>query len=371
MKKKLKLILSLFKNKKSIDDFQLNTPLKWSKAITAAIISLSTFGLIFSFLAKIEEVIVNKGDLESIEPLKNIRSLSSGIISNVFVKEGDLVDNGDILITINSERERNNIKSLSQKIIEETDIHKLDLELLSEKKTSLQNSFKIYDLIFKKHKYLYEQGAYSYINFLESKENLDNIISQIKQLNLQGENLEKKFTSRMIDYKIKLNELNNILSEKEIKSPIKGTVFDLKVNIPGMTISSEKNQPLMKIVPQDLLIAKIFISSKDIAFVKIGQNAEVRLDAYPFSEFGSIKGKLKTIGKETLITESEKAGTFYPATVALDNQYLIKSENKLPILSGQTVQVNLIVREKRVITLLTDVIAMILDPLKSIRSKSS
>ena len=58
----------------------------------------------------------------------------------------------------------------------------------------------------------------------------------------------------------------------------------------------------------------------------------------------------------------------FPAYISLDRPYLEKNSVRHRVMSGQTVSVNLIVREKRVITLLTDVIQKALDSLRQIRS---
>ena len=60
----------------------------------------------------------------------------------------------------------------------------------------------------------------------------------------------------------------------------------------------------------------------------------------------------------------------FPAYVKLDREYLEKGKNKYSVSAGQSVQVNLILRDKRVISLLTDAVQKALDSLTRIRSKS-
>jgi hemolysin D len=94
----------------------------------------------------------------------------------------------------------------------------------------------------------------------------------------------------------------------------------------------------------------------------------VRVDAFPFTQFGSIPGRLKAIGTDSLPPDPENPLPRFPAYVALDRLYLENSGTRHQVSSGQTVSVNLVVREKRVITLLTDAVQKAIDSLRRIRS---
>ena len=94
----------------------------------------------------------------------------------------------------------------------------------------------------------------------------------------------------------------------------------------------------------------------------------MRVDAFPFTQFGSIPGRLKTIGTDSLPPDQQNPLPRFPAYVSLDRPYLEKNGTRHNVSSGQTVSVNLVVRDKRVITLLTDAVQKALDSLRRIRS---
>ena len=100
-------------------------------------------------------------------------------------------------------------------------------------------------------------------------------------------------------------------------------------------------------------------------------NAEIRIDAYPFTQFGSVKGILRSVGEESLQPDQFNSQIRFPGYVSLSKQYLIKNDKKYKLKSGQTVTVNFIVRDKPVITLLTDVIANSWDSLRGIKTEGS
>jgi HlyD family secretion protein len=127
----------------------------------------------------------------------------------------------------------------------------------------------------------------------------------------------------------------------------------------------------MNVVPSDSLRAKVFITSKDISFVKLGQASDVRMDAYPFTEFGSVKGTVKRIATEALPPDQQNQQPRFPVIIELSKQVLTKNGRTYPLRAGETLTANLVLREKRVITLLTDVIDRAFDALRPIRSPSS
>ena len=99
-------------------------------------------------------------------------------------------------------------------------------------------------------------------------------------------------------------------------------------------------------------------------------NAQIRVDAFPYTQFGSIKGSLKSIGTLPKEKDPQDPMPKFPAYVKLDKEYLEKGEEKYSVSAGQSVQVNLVLRDKRVISLLTDAVQKALDSLTRIKSKS-
>ena len=125
---------------------------------------------------------------------------------------------------------------------------------------------------------------------------------------------------------------------------------------------------MLKVVPLGTLEAKVYLTNRDVGFAKPGQEAQIRVDAFPFTQFGSIPGRLKRVGTESLPPDQQNPQPRFPAYVSLSKPYLEKNGTRHRVTSGQTVSVNLVVRDKRVITLLTDAVQRALDSLRRIRS---
>ncbi len=157
------------------------------------------------------------------------------------------------------------------------------------------------------------------------------------------------------------------LKYQQIKAPVSGTIFDLKA-APGYVPPPNQTEPLLKIVPDDNFVAEVYITNEDIGFVRVGQKVDVRIDSFPFSEFGDIKGEVVSIGSDAL--EPDEIHQFYrfPATVGLEQQYLKTKQREIPLQSGMSITANIIVRENRtVLSLITELFNKKVDSLKNVR----
>jgi HlyD family secretion protein len=141
------------------------------------------------------------------------------------------------------------------------------------------------------------------------------------------------------------------LKYQEIKAPVSGTVFDLKAT-PGyvpQSAQAAQSDPMLKIVPDDYLVAEVNITNQDIGFVRKGMKADVRIDSFPYSEFGDIKGKVSWIGSDALKPDEIEKYYRFPTKITLDSQTLKAGERGIPLQSGMSVTANIKVRENRTV----------------------
>ena len=321
------------------DDYFLNStgqelvyrqPPKWTKALVWSIAGSFGFGLIFSCFARIDEVVIARGELQAIGAERPIKSPISGIISQIYVSEGKSVDTGDKLIEFDSNVLFAREESLKAKLEELIISKKLEEDILKEVET------------------LAEIGGIQVIQYLQQEKKVNQVNFEIKQI------------------EAKIKEINFDKRKTVILSPVKGKVFNL---IPqSIGYASTLGENLMNVVPDGDVEAKVFLSNNDVGFVKNEMEADIRIDAYPFTQFGSIKGKLKFVGDEVLPSDFQNPEPRFPAYINLSKQYLFKNGNTYKVRSGQSVSVNLKVRDKPVISLLTDAIDKAFDSLKGIKN---
>ena len=321
------------------DDYFLNStgqdlvykqPPKWTKILVWSIASSFGFGLIFAFFARIDEVVIARGELQAVGAERPIKSPISGIISKINISEGKNVNKGDKLIEFDS-----NVLFARE-------------ESLKAKLEELKMSKKIEENILKEVSTLAEIGGIQMIQYLQQEKKVNEVNFEVKQI------------------EAKIKEINFDKNKTIILSPVKGKVFNLIPQSAGYASTLGEN--LMNIVPDGDVEAKVFLSNNDVGFVKNKMEADIRIDAYPFTQFGSIKGNLKFVGDEVLPSDYQNPEPRFPAYINLSKQYLIKNGNTYKIRSGQSVSVNLKVRDKPVISLLTDAIDRAFDSLKGIKN---
>ncbi|WP_353089735.1 HlyD family efflux transporter periplasmic adaptor subunit [Synechococcus lacustris] len=380
-----------------LQEIRLRPSPRWSKAVVWALIGTASFAFLFALLAKIDEVVVAQGDLEPAGAVKPIKAVQSAVVEEIFVKEGQVVEAGQPLIRFDTDKSQAQKSNVSrqllieqQRISEQANASRARLENLQAKRQSLiskRDSEKLslvnQEDILRRLDYLTKQGGMGLVQYMQEKDKGQQMRSQIAQTEAAIRQTDAELDEVSSDLLKQRKESDRQLSDLErqrvevkeqlqtelLKSPVRGQVFDLTPTSKGYAVAP--NEPLLKIVPLDKLQAKVYVTSKDIGFVKVGQLSEVRLDSYPFTEFGSIKGRVKRISTDSLPPDEQNPQPRFPVLIKLDQQKLEKNGRSYALKSGETLSANLVLREKRVITLLTDVIDRAFDALKPIRSPTS
>lgn len=352
----------------------------WSQAVVWTIIGTASLGFVFAVSAKIDEVVVATGDLQAIGDSRPIMSPAPGVISEIYVKEGETVRAGAPLLKfdpdINEKRKvtlEEQIRLERQRFKEQENAFEAREQSLQARIASQEASFQLEKDILIQIEPLAKEGAIQNIQILQQKNKVQQLRSDIaqSQANLrevQAElvKLRQESLRNLADLDRQLLEVNKAIEYEVMRAPVGGMIFDLKPSSPGY--AAQANETLLKVVPLGTLEAKVYLTNRDVGFAKSGQEAQIRVDAFPFTQFGSIPGRLKRVGTESLPPDQQNPQPRFPAYVSLSKPYLEKNGTRHRVTSGQTVSVNLVVRDKRVITLLTDAVQRALDSLRRIRS---
>ncbi len=189
-------------------------------------------------------------------------------------------------------------------------------------------------------------------------------------------------TSRLQETDSRIAQLETQISYQELRAPVSGVVFNLKANQPGYAANS--TEPILEIVPQDNLVARVFIPNQDIGFVQISEEcqaaaladdmaaimasckkADIRIDAYSYSEFGSVDGYLTQIGSDALPPDDIYSFYRFPAEVRLVSQTLDADGQSLTLRSGMSLNTSIKLRKRRIITFFTDLFVRKADNFRS------
>ena len=135
-------------------------------------------------------------------------------------------------------------------------------------------------------------------------------------------------------------------SLQHLVSPVDGVVQQLAVHTVGGVV--QPAEPLMVIVPSGSDIAvDAQILNKDIGFVREGQEVRVKLEAFPFTDYGLIEGVVETISRDAI--QDEKLGLIYAARIRLARNYIVLGTRHQPIGPGMAVQAEVKTGERRII----------------------
>jgi adhesin transport system membrane fusion protein len=130
-----------------------------------------------------------------------------------------------------------------------------------------------------------------------------------------------------------------------IRSPIDGVVNRILVSTEGGTVKA--GERVAEIVPSDSgMIVEAKVSPADIGFIRLKQEALVKLTTYDSSVFGALKGFIAVIGSDS-ITE-EKGEQYYLIKIELQKNYLAKGDTRLQIMPGMVAQVDVITGKRTV-----------------------
>lgn len=152
-------------------------------------------------------------------------------------------------------------------------------------------------------------------------------------------------TTQMKSIGEKLSSLSDRKSRTEVRSLRHGTVKDIKINTIGGVV--RPGEVIMEIVPLgEQLLVEAHVRPKDIAFLHPGQEAMVKITAYDFSIYGSLKGKLVDISADTI--QNEKGESFYRVKVLTEESTLKRKGEILPIIPGMTTSVDIKTGEKTI-----------------------
>ena len=230
-----------------------STPvLKW---IAYLVIGMITLSLLWAILGKVDIVAIANGRIVSEQYSKNIQALNSAKVKAIYAENGQHVKRGDLLIQLDDTEADAAIQKLSALI-----------PLLT-KKVNAYNALR-------------KDGHVSEHDYFERQKELLDATAQLKQAQYNKEVMA-------------------------IISPIDGAISGLSVRTPGGVVSA--GQTLLNVIPtNDKLMIEAFLNNKDIGFVKIGQEVTVKIEAYPFSRYGVIKGVVRTIAHDSIEKTGEK-----------------------------------------------------------------
>ncbi|WP_460138524.1 HlyD family type I secretion periplasmic adaptor subunit [Pseudomonas sp. H2_D07] len=431
------VIFRYFKGSDSLDDQPLPEVEKALIDDAPRIVRLTIWGVIgfFVFLllwahfAIIDEV--TKGDGKAIPSsrIQKIQNLEGGIVAQIYVHEGQIVEAGAPLVRLDDTRFASNVgETEADRVAMELRVERLSAEIenrplnitedarkavpnqtsneeslylsrrqqladeigglqqqllqrqqeareFSSKQEQYRNSLNLLRQEIGMSEPLVKQGAISPVEVLRLKRSevetrgmLDGTTLAIPRAQAAINEVQRKIDETRGKFRsealAQLNEARTNLSKAQatskgledrvsrtmVTSPVRGIVKQMLVNTVGGVI--QPGSDMAEVVPlDDTLLVEAKIRPQDIAFLHPGQEAMIKFTAYDYTIYGGLKGKLETIGADTVMDE-EKKNTFYIIKLRTDRSHLGTDEKPLLIIPGMVASVDIITGKKSILSYL-------------------
>ena len=151
---------------------------------------------------------------------------------------------------------------------------------------------------------------------------------------------------KLASYQQELIKYEEALKRTVVKAPLSGYVQQLVYHTKGGVVETAK--PIMNLVPEDYkLEADVMILNKDIGFVRPEQNVEIKIDSFPFTKYGTIKGKVRNISGDAV--QDEKLGLIFPSRLTLLDNKILADGQVVQLKPGMSVTAEIKTGKRRVI----------------------
>lgn len=386
-----------------------------SLLVWAGVGGMAALGL-WSVTASISETVAVPGKLEPTSTVKDVASPAPGVVEEVLVKEGQSVKQGQPLIRFDLREPRSKLtaaESIRERLLNENRVAKATLgeeaatagltpnqkrqlddrarelnsrlnaarEELAKSITRLagyRDSLGIYADIERRYQSLVRDGAVSEVQLLEARNRMQDLRTkvaeeeqEIARLRSQlvntgsGTDVELRTTietnlRQISDLDAQIRQARLQIQYGVITAPADGLVFDIDVS-PGSVVGASAATPLLKVVPQESLRARVYLPNKAIGFVQVGQKADLSIETFPANSFGYLPATVERIGSDALTPEeqaqvlgTQAEGLHFPVILRLGRQTIpLPDSGSVPLQAGMALTADIKLRERRIISLLT------------------
>jgi hemolysin D len=164
---------------------------------------------------------------------------------------------------------------------------------------------------------------------------------------------QRALSDRQVQANLKRQQLTQERSKAEqrnrltqLTAPTSGTVQQVAVHTEGGVVTEA--QVLMVIVPKDAQVtAEVVIDNKDIGFVNAGQVAEIKLETFPFTRYGTISATVKSVAADAV--NDDKRGAIFPAVLTLAQNTIAVDGKRIALSPGMNVTAEIKTGRRRVI----------------------
>ncbi|WP_376873561.1 HlyD family efflux transporter periplasmic adaptor subunit [Albirhodobacter sp. R86504] len=370
-----------------IDGSYRRKALKQARLVIQAIVLTLIIAVTWAAIAQINEITRGDGRVVPLRRMQTIQSLEGGILANLQVQEGDIVEEGQVLAQLDPTRSESAFRATQSEIISlQAEVARLEAEVLERpaldfgptpneaqatelrlftaRRTKLEASIKALEA---EHRTIQEQldivgplaanGSVSRIDLLQLEQKRAELEGKLGETrNVYVQDAYKDLAER----RAKLTALQQELVQKqdeftrtEIRSPVAGRVNNIDITTLGGVI--QPGEKIMEISPaDDQLMIETKVLPRDVAFIAPGMPASVKITAYDFSTYGDLTGTVTQISEDTVEEDTAQGPQdFYRVMIRTERSYLERFGEKFMIRPGMLAQVDIESGDRSVLSYLT------------------
>ncbi|WP_217549265.1 HlyD family type I secretion periplasmic adaptor subunit [Pantoea sp. GbtcB22] len=360
-----------------------------SKLVIYLMLVVLAGGLLWAKFARVEEITQGESKIISKSREQVIQSLEGGILAEMNIHEGDIVERGQVLLKIDPTRAKSSYREALSKVIglkatiarlraeaydlplqfddmvkqdpavveQETRAYDSRKRALVESVSALERSYSLSNREIQLAQPLAARGLLSEVELLRMRRQANDILSQITE---RKNKYQAEANGELIKLELELSQTSenligraDIVERTTINAPVRGTVKNIRVNTIGGVI--QPGEHILEIVPlEDQLLVEGKIKPSDVAFLRPGLPATVKITAYDYSIYGGLTGRVELISPDTLKDDQKAAAgrpddTYYRVMVLTDKSYLEAGGKQLPIIPGMVATVEIKTGEKTIL----------------------
>lgn len=345
--------------------------------------------LIWSYFATIDQVTRAQGTVIASARTQEIQAPDGGVLKELLVSEGDDVKKGQLLAVLEEERAQAQVDDLEAKVAagritvarleaevygkallfdedlqkyeqfvrNQTNLYNKRTQAIKQDVASLQKMLGLAEEELRLNEPLLQYGDVSRADIIKLKRQVADIEAQIaNKENKYFQDAQAEMTKAQEELRTnqeQLRERNQVLEEKRLFAPTNGLVKNIEVTTIGGVVRA--GETILEILPTSSdLVVEAKVSPADIAYVKKGQTASVKLDAYDFSIFGAMSGEVIYISPDTLLEETPKGKQpYYRVQIRIGEAEFKDRGDEIVIRPGMTTSVDIKAMDRTVLSYLT------------------
>lgn len=339
--------------------------------------------------AKIDQVTRAQATVIASARTQEIQATDNGILSELLVKEGDDVKKGDLLAILEEERAKAALDNSATKVAalkarvarleaeifdrplafppevqkypeyvqNQTELYNRRRQAITQDVASLEKMLELAKKELAMNEPLLTHGDVSQADVIKLRRQVADIEAQItNKRNKYFEEAQTELTKTQEELESESEQLRDrtqVLEEKRLFAPVDGNVNNIAVTTIGGVVRG--GDTIMQLLPTSSdLIVEAKVQPVDIAYVKKGQSASVKLDAYDYSIFGAMNGEVIYISSDTLMEKTPQGEKpYYRVQIRIAGAQVSARQDEIIIKPGMTASVDIKAMERTVLSYLT------------------